>query len=79
MSALVVAALEGRWHDAQTLHRRYYKLFSAFLKLDTNPVPIKTALGLAGRCDPALRLPMVGMTEEKSAELGQVLRELGMI
>ena len=79
MSALVVAALEGRWHDAQTLHRRYYRLFSAFLKLDTNPVPIKTALGLAGRCDPALRLPMVGMGEEKTAELGQVLRELGVI
>ncbi len=79
MSDLVKAALEGRWDEAQALHRTYYKLFSTFLKLDTNPVPIKTAMGLAGLCDPALRLPMVGMGEAKTAELRATLAALGLV
>ncbi len=78
MVDLVKAMGEGRLGDAQALHRQYYPLFSAFLKLDTNPVPIKTALGIAGLCQPDLRLPMVPMTEEKVAELKGTLQELGI-
>lgn len=76
---LVNAMLEGRLGDAQEVHHRYYRLFSAFLKLDTNPVPIKEALGLAGMCSPDLRLPMAAMSEEGRDELEGILRELGVI
>jgi 4-hydroxy-tetrahydrodipicolinate synthase len=71
--------LEGRIGDAEEIHGKYEALFSAFLKLDTNPVPIKAALGLTGECDPRLRLPMVQMSDEKVAELKDTLESLGIL
>ncbi|MCB1230253.1 MAG: 4-hydroxy-tetrahydrodipicolinate synthase [Verrucomicrobiae bacterium] len=78
MVDLVKAMNEARLGDAQALHRKFYPLFAAFLKLDTNPVPIKTAMSLAGHCESDLRLPMVPMTEDKVAELKSILAELGI-
>lgn len=78
MVDLVKAMREGRLADAQALHARYYPLFSGFLKLDTNPVPIKTALGLVGQCAPILRLPLVEMPPEKVSELKSILDSLGI-
>ena len=50
MADLTKAMLEGRVGDAELIHARYAELFGAFLKLDTNPVPIKAALSLVGEC-----------------------------
>jgi 4-hydroxy-tetrahydrodipicolinate synthase len=79
MSQLVQAALNGDYATAQRLHRQYYPLLSAFLKLDTNPVPIKAAMALAGYGAPTLRLPMVGMDAEKTSTLKKVLASVGVI
>lgn len=79
MADLTRAMLEGRVADAEAIHGKYADLFSAFLKLDTNPVPIKAALGLTGECRPRLRLPMVEMSDEKVAELRSTLVALGIV
>jgi 4-hydroxy-tetrahydrodipicolinate synthase len=79
MADLTRAMLEGRVADAEAIHEKYADLFSAFLKLDTNPVPIKAALGLTGECRPKLRLPMVEMSDEKVAELRSTLVALGLV
>ena len=79
MSRLVRAMLEGDWSEAQNLHRKYYRLFNAFLKLDTNPVPIKTALGIAGIVEPTVRRPMAAMSEQGAAQLKEILADLGII
>jgi 4-hydroxy-tetrahydrodipicolinate synthase len=79
MADLTRAMLEGRVADAEAIHEKYADLFSAFLKLDTNPVPIKAALGLTGECRPKLRLPMVEMSDEKVAELRSTLVALGIV
>ncbi len=79
MVELVTAMAEGRLADARVIHGKYYRLFSDFLKLDTNPVPIKTALGLAGVTTPDLRLPLVSMNENKTARLRSTLAALGVI
>jgi 4-hydroxy-tetrahydrodipicolinate synthase len=79
MSDLVRHALEGRFDQALAVHKKYYRLFSAFLKLDTNPVPIKAAMSLAGFGEPTLRLPMVELDEEKTALLHTTLKELQII
>jgi 4-hydroxy-tetrahydrodipicolinate synthase len=79
LSKMVACALEGNWPEAQEIHHRYYPLFSAFLKLSTNPIPIKTALGLAGMMDPELRLPMAPMNDAGKAELEGILRQLKII
>ena len=79
MADLTRAMLEGRVADAEAIHGKYADLFSAFLKFDTNPVPIKAALGLTGECRPRLRLPMVEMSDEKVAELRSTLVALGIV
>ena len=79
MSDLVNAALAEDYAAARAIHKKYYRLFSAFLKLDTNPVPVKTAVSLKGMMRPGLRLPMVGMSAEKTSELRAVMSGLGLI
>ena len=79
MSDLVAAALAGDFARAAEIHRRFYPLFSAFLKLDTNPAPIKTALALTGAIEEEFHLPMVPMTAEKKAELRKTLEELDLL
>ena len=68
-----------RWTDALAIHEEYYPLFKSFLKLDTNPVPIKAAMHLAGQCGPDLRLPMVALSEDKTAQLRRTLTELDLL
>jgi 4-hydroxy-tetrahydrodipicolinate synthase len=79
MSDLVNAALQDDYKAARAIHRRYYPLFSAFLKLDTNPVPVKTALKHMGFTNGNLRLPMVSMPAPKDAELKAALAAVGVI
>lgn len=78
MADMTKAMLENRVGDAEELEAKYTPLFSAFLQLDTNPVPIKAAMALAGKCESRLRLPMVEMTEAKVAELKGTLDSLGI-
>jgi 4-hydroxy-tetrahydrodipicolinate synthase len=52
---------------------------AAFLKLSTNPIPIKTAMGIAGLIDPELRLPMSAMEPAKVEELRATMTQLGLI
>lgn len=79
MSHLVQAALQGKWDVARRVHEKFSPLFSAFLKLSTNPIPIKTALALKGMCEVDLRLPMCEMGDEQVAELKAVMQKLGLI
>lgn len=75
---LVKAMLEKRIGDAEAIHSRYQDLFNSLLELDTNPVPIKAALGLVGECSPRLRLPLVEMSEDKVEKLKAVLSGLDL-
>lgn len=79
ISEMVQLALKGDYAAALQIHTKYYPLFAAFLKLATNPIPIKTAMALAGHCSDELRLPLVGMEKEKVAELTATLKKLGII
>ena len=79
MAELCRAILENRISDAEAIEARYNDLFEAFLKLDTNPVPIKAALGLTHECSPQLRLPMVEMSDEKVEKLRYTLARLDLL
>lgn len=79
MAALVKAALDNDYAAAREIHHRYVALFSAFLKLDTNPVPIKTAMALAGLCKVDLRRPLLSMEDDSVASLKSTLESLGLI
>ena len=79
MSDLVRHALNGRYDEALALHKKYYSLFAAFLKLDTNPVPIKAAMSIVGYGEPSLRLPMLALDDAKMASLRKTLKALKII
>jgi len=75
---LVRAALAGRFDEARRLHLRYYPLFKD-LFLETNPVPIKKALALAGQMSGDVRLPLCEMSTANAQRLETTLRCLDLI
>ncbi|QIF03478.1 4-hydroxy-tetrahydrodipicolinate synthase [Roseimicrobium sp. ORNL1] len=79
MSTMVQHALKGEWAEAQAIHAKFNPLFSMFLKLATNPIPIKTAMALKGLCDAELRLPMCEMSDAQVAELKATMVKLGIL
>ncbi|MCD6522077.1 4-hydroxy-tetrahydrodipicolinate synthase [Candidatus Calescamantes bacterium] len=75
---MVDSALEGRWEEARKLHYELYPLFKV-LFIETNPIPVKTALKEMGMIEEELRLPLAPMSEENREKLLTVLRRLGII
>lgn len=73
MKALVDAAAAGQMENARKIHRELLPLMQA-MSLETNPIPVKTAMQLAGRCSAEMRLPLTPMTAENSSELENVMR-----
>jgi 4-hydroxy-tetrahydrodipicolinate synthase len=75
--AMVRAFAEGRAAEAAAMHRRMFPLVKA-LFIETNPVPVKTAMGLLGRCSPELRLPMAPMEPANVEKLKVAMRSFGL-
>ncbi len=78
MSALVRLALANDLAGARELHRTYYPLFRD-LFLDTNPIPVKTALALMNRVGPTFRLPLCEPAEKVRAQLVRTLTSLNLV
>ena len=49
------------------------------LFVTANPIMVKEALNLAGFPVGGVRLPLVNATEEQSAHLAQVMKEVGIL
>jgi len=71
--AMCRAFLEGDWGGARTLNAELTALNHALLTLDSNPVPVKTAMHLLGRDTAAVRLPLCPASSETVATLQSVL------
>jgi 4-hydroxy-tetrahydrodipicolinate synthase len=78
MARMIDAFAEGRLEEARVLHNRFYPLFRD-LSLETNPVPIKTAVSLAGRITGEFRLPLCEMAPANAAKLLATLRNLNLV
>jgi len=78
MASLCGSFFEGNLKKAQELHFKLFPLFQAMF-LETNPIPVKTALGLMGKIEPEIRLPLCEMSEANLAKLKQVLVQVGII
>jgi 4-hydroxy-tetrahydrodipicolinate synthase len=72
------AFLGDRFGDAKKLHAELFRLCRGLLTLDTNPVPLKTAMRILGRDTGALRLPMTAPSKEVAARIGELLAEFGL-
>lgn len=79
MAEMVHAALDGNLEKAREVEKELSELFRVEF-IETNPIPIKTALAMMGRCKEVLRLPMCTLEKpEHREELKQVLEDLKLI
>lgn len=75
MSDMVIAFLNGRLDRARELHHVLSPLFRA-LFLETNPIPVKTAMEWRGLAAGGLRLPLSPLSEDNATKLRSVLKSL---
>lgn len=78
MAAMVDAAKDNRWDEARRIHYKLSPLFAA-LFYETNPIPVKEALGMMGKIDPELRLPLCPMVPDTRERLTRVLKDMGLL
>lgn len=78
MAQLVKTFADGKVTEARKLHFTLSPLFTA-LFLETNPIPVKEALGMMGKIDPELRLPLCPMGQETRDKLRHVLKDMNLI
>lgn len=78
MANLVKAFADGKVAEARRIHFKLSPLFAA-LFYETNPIPVKEALGMMGKIDPELRLPLCPMAQDSREKLVHVLKDAGLI
>ncbi|MPZ77360.1 MAG: 4-hydroxy-tetrahydrodipicolinate synthase [Deltaproteobacteria bacterium] len=78
MSQLTEACLKREWEKARDLQLRLTPLIRS-LFIETNPIPVKTAVALMGKCTSDLRLPLTPMAEGNVKKLKQAMAEFGLI
>ena len=77
MHELCLAAMEGDVRRATALHLRLLPLHRQ-LFCEPSPAPTKWALAQLGRCGPALRLPLLPLTEAGQTAVRSALHEAGL-
>jgi 4-hydroxy-tetrahydrodipicolinate synthase len=78
MARLTALALDGDFAGARLLQRRLQRLMEVAF-IESNPGPVKAAMGLLGLLEPVYRLPSVPPRPESLARIEATLAELGMI
>lgn len=78
MSQLTEACLKGNWERGRELQLKLVPLIRGVF-LETNPIPIKTALSLMGKCTGDLRLPLTPMSEGNLKKLKQAMTDFGLL
>ena len=78
MSMMVKNFMAGNLEESRKIHFDLFPLFKA-LFYETNPIPVKTALGMMGRIIPELRLPLCDIENENKERLRRVLTDIGVL
>ncbi len=69
---------DGKIKEAREVYYQLLPLVKAMF-IETNPGPVKQALGMMGLVKPELRLPLSPMLPDNEEKLRQVLKEYGLI
>jgi 4-hydroxy-tetrahydrodipicolinate synthase len=76
--SLVAAFNAGDKHRASEINDRLIPLIKAMF-LETNPIPVKHAMGLLGMCSTEMRLPLCEMEEANFEKLKTALQNYGLL
>jgi 4-hydroxy-tetrahydrodipicolinate synthase len=75
---MVDAFRAGKMKEARQLHLKLLKISNAMF-IETNPVPVKTAVALMGKASDEVRLPLAPMSDANRAKLVAIMKEYGLI
>lgn len=78
MTQLAQHCLHGDFESARKLQRRYLALMEINF-IESNPIPVKAAMGLMGLLDPVYRLPMAPPRPENLRKIEAVLESTGLL
>lgn len=78
MAGMVNAFFAGDMAEAKRLHYKLQPLNRAMF-IDTNPIPVKTALSMMGKCTGELRLPLCPMSPANDDRLRVALKNYGLV
>lgn len=77
-ASLFDAFFAGKYEEALRLHFKLEPLHGAMF-IETNPIPVKTALAMMGRINEEFRLPLCPMAEPNKEKLKKALKDYGLI
>jgi len=72
------AFAKGDIKKAQKIHYGMLDLVKAMF-VETNPIPVKTAMGILKMCDPQMRLPLCEMLPENKEKLIKAMKEYKLL
>ena len=78
MTELAQACLRGDFAAARAIQRRFFALMSANF-VESNPIPVKAAMGLMGLLEPVYRLPMTPPAAESLKKIERALEMAGFL
>jgi 4-hydroxy-tetrahydrodipicolinate synthase len=79
VAAMVEAFQGGRVDEARRRHARLFPMSRDLLGLAPNPVPVKAALSLLGRCRAEVRLPLCPLDEQGRGVVRRSLVSYGLL
>ncbi len=77
VAELTSSILKGDIGNSQRLHKNLFPLCKAMF-IETNPIPVKTAMKLLGRLNGEMRLPLSNMSDTHERQLMEVLKVHGL-
>jgi 4-hydroxy-tetrahydrodipicolinate synthase len=77
-SELCAQALAGNWKSATEIHDRLLPLMDINF-IESNPIPVKTALAMMGLIQESFRLPMVPLENKNRPAIKDCLGKLGIV
>jgi len=78
MTQLVQACKRGDYEGARSIQRRYLPLMNVNF-VESNPIPVKAAMGIMGLLTPAMRLPMCPPSPANLAKIEKTLESVGLL
>jgi 4-hydroxy-tetrahydrodipicolinate synthase len=77
-SRMVHLAMEGEYDEAREIHYRLIDLLRGNF-MESNPIPVKTAMSMMGLLEERFRLPLVPMQAENRSKLATILQSLDLL
>lgn len=78
LRAMCDAATAGDYETARKLHLKLYPLCRGMF-CETNPIPVKAAMAMAGLCEDSLRLPLSPLDDQYRPMLRKLLQDFGAV